>query len=175
MKLKNIAPWNWFKHEEAEEPRRLPARYEGADSAHPLGSLHRELDRIFDDWWERGGFSPRSFLGTDGFLRPTVDISESDDRYTIRVEVPGVEKNDVKVDVQDDRLIVRGEKKREHEDKDENYHRVEQSYGSFQRVLTLPPDADPEDVKAKCRNGVLTLTVKRTEEPSSSGRRIEVN
>jgi HSP20 family protein len=180
MDLKKLAPWNWFKSEEADRGNSRELAVRPGEFDHPFSRLHREVDRLFDAFpvsiWQ--GFEPSGAAGkllTETLLmRPSVDISESGKKYTIKVEVPGVEKEDVHVDVQDDVLVIRGEKKQEHEEKGEHFHRIERSYGSFRRVLNLPPDADPDEVRAKFRNGVLTLTVAKSGEKTVSGRTIEI-
>lgn len=103
-----------------------------------------------------------------------VDITESAKNYTIKIEVLGVEKEDIKVDIEEDSFFIRGEKRREEEDKDDRFHRIECSYGSFQRVLNMPPDAKLDEIDAKFRDGVLTLVVAKTGEKPPSGRAIEI-
>jgi HSP20 family protein len=133
-----------------------------------------DLDRIRNEW---NSFFDR-FLGglpgpwREGDLWPTLDVTESRENYTVTVELPGVDKKDLDVTIEDDVLIVRGEKKKESEEKDESYHRVERSYGSFSRSLRLPGKVDPENIKAKFKKGVLTLTVPKPEE--ERGRKIEI-
>lgn len=94
--------------------------------------------------------------------------------HSITVEVPGVDEKDVKVEVADNTMIIKGEKKQEKEEKDKNYYRVERSYGSFQRVLSLPEDASQDDIKATFKNGILTIKMPRKSLPKSKVRQIEV-
>ena len=181
MDIKKLAPWNWLKSEEPDrEGKRELAPRRGAEND-PVAHLHREIDRLFDSFLPPNwlGFNLPAKLGELGsetsLMKPTVDISESARNYTIKVEVPGVEKEDIHIDVQDDMLVIRGEKKHEKEQKDEHFHRIERSYGSFQRVLNLPPDADSDDVKARFRNGVLSLVVAKSGEKPATGRAIEIS
>lgn len=99
---------------------------------------------------------------------------KKEEAYTIAVEVPGVDENDFQVEIANDTLIIRGEKKQEKEEKDKNYYRMERSYGSFQRVLSLPEDADQEGVSANFKNGVLKVSMPRKAAPQAHVRQIEI-
>lgn len=109
-------------------------------------------------------------------LRPKVDISESTEQYHIDVEVPGVEEKDISLHLDNDgTLTVKGKKSFDKETKDKAWHRVERSYGSFQRVLTLPSDANQEQVQAKFKNGVLCIDVARmVQDNQSSVKKIDI-
>jgi HSP20 family protein len=119
----------------------------------PFDSLQREIDRVFDEFGK--GFPA---FGA-GNLTPTVDVSESDKEIEITAELPGLEDKDVQVNIADNVLTIRGEKKAEKEDKNKNYHVVERSYGSFVRTLALPDGVDPGSIKATLSKGVLKVTV----------------
>ena len=104
-------------------------------------------------------------------LRPSLDIHETEKQYVITLEVPGVEEKDIQLTLDDDVLWVRGEKRQEEERKDAQYHFVERSYGSFQRALNLPADANQDAINASFKNGVLTITLDKREQPAASGAR----
>jgi HSP20 family protein len=87
---------------------------------------------------------------------------EKDDKYTVKAELPGMKEEDVDVSVVGDRLTIRGEKKAEHEVKQENYYRSERSYGSFFRSIDLPSDANPGKIEASYDDGVLEVTIPKT-------------
>jgi HSP20 family protein len=108
-----------------------------------------------------------SFLGLTDRERafiPQVDIKENKTNYKITAELPGMEKDEVKVEVNDHILNIAGEKKEEKEEKEDNYYRVERSYGSFHRSFGLPQDIKEDKIKADFKNGVLTLTIPRSKE-----------
>ncbi len=105
---------------------------------------------------------------------PKCDITETDKAYQILAELPNVKKDDVHVDVENGVLTLRGERKEEKETKDAKVHRREVAYGSFVRSFTLPSDADGERVEAKFKDGVLTVSVNKSEGKTSKGKRIEV-
>jgi HSP20 family protein len=107
-------------------------------------------------------------------LKPTLDLSATDKKYTISVEIPGVDEKDVKLEIANDTLTIRGEKKQENEEKDKNYYRVERSYGSFQRVLSLPEDADQAGVKATFKRGILFISMPRKAVPQADVRKIDI-
>ena len=94
---------------------------------------------------------------------PTVDISETENGYEIRAELPGVSEDDVNVSVTDNVLTVKGEKRQEAETEGKNYHRVERRYGSFQRRFSLPSEVETDDIKAEFSDGVLRLSIPKPE------------
>jgi HSP20 family protein len=121
--------------------------------------------------------APRGFFPTrmeSDWFKPTLDVAADDQAYTITVELPGVDKKDVRVEVSGDALVIRGDKKREHEEKGKDYHRVERSYGTFQRTLALPDDADPDGIEAAFKDGLMTVTVPRRAAAETSTKQIEV-
>ncbi|WP_414476043.1 Hsp20/alpha crystallin family protein [Microvirga sp. M2] len=106
-------------------------------------------------------------------MAPQINVSETDTEIRITAELPGVTEDDIHVDIHDNMLMIRGEKKLEHKDEKENFHFMERSYGTFQRTLQLPFTVDPEQVKADFENGVLTVTVPKNTQQQRS-RRIQV-
>lgn len=190
LDLKKWAPWNWFKKEQDTQQSasnvpvtraNLPAMMSTSSSLDPLLQLHREVDRLFDDAFRGFGLSwPRLTLPAvasewQGLLRPSLDIQETDTQYRITLEVPGVDEKDIHLTLNDDVLWIRGEKRQEQEHKGNQYHRIERSYGSFQRALNLPEDANQDAIKASFKNGVLTVTIdKRERAAAPAGRTIPI-
>ncbi|MGN8545095.1 Hsp20/alpha crystallin family protein [Bradyrhizobium sp. 13971] len=125
-------------------------------SADFLGSLQREIDRVFDSFTR--GLPSLDFKTSSG-LAPNMDIAETDRDIEITAELPGLEQKDVQVNLADDVLTIKGEKKAEKEEKDKNYFRMERSYGSFYRSVQLPPGVNADSIKASLKNGVLKVTV----------------
>ncbi|HCI52549.1 MAG TPA: heat-shock protein Hsp20 [Gallionella sp.] len=105
--------------------------------------------------------------------QPVVDISETDNAYLIKAEIPDVEKKDVKVSVHDDMLTLSGERRQEKEENNKKFHRIERSYGSFSRSFRLPPDTDGSTVSAEFNNGMLNVTLPKSKQIAS--RSIDVN
>lgn len=105
---------------------------------------------------------------------PIVDISETDTAYLIKGEIPGVKKEDVKVTIEDDMITLRGERKQEKEDKGEKYHRIERCYGSFMRSFHLPDDAEESTVKAEFKDGMISVTLPKSEQAKNKPKQIEV-
>ncbi|MFQ6003024.1 MAG: Hsp20/alpha crystallin family protein [Candidatus Zixiibacteriota bacterium] len=126
-----------------------------------LLSIQDEMNRLFDDFFGRPVTRP---TWTEEVWSPYVDVSETKDNVIVNAEIPGMSKDDVKVSVQDNVLTLSGEKKQEKEEKDANYHRIERSYGSFSRSFTLPTSVQPDKVKATYKNGILKITLPKTEE-----------
>ena len=125
-----------------------------------LFSLHSQMGKIFGDipGSEEGGTDMENST-----WMPTVDISETDDNFEIRAELPGVAKDDLHVSVKDNLLTLSGEKRQENVDDTQNYRRVERRYGSFERKFTLPPEVATDDIKAEYTDGVLTLSIPKQE------------
>ena len=143
----------------------------------PLLQMRREMNRLFDDVF--GGFGLPSVLGP--VLRqmpvaPKIDVSETDSEIQVTAEMPGIDQNNVQVLLEDDRLIIRGEKKeeREEDDKDRNYHVRERVQGAFSRTLPLPFAPDPNQVKAEFKDGVMTITIPKPQEVKQEQHRIDV-
>ena len=143
----------------------------------PFLQMRREMNRLFDDVFS--GFGLPSVLGPA--LRqmpaaPKIDVSETDNEIQVTAELPGIDQNNVEVLLEDDRLIIRGEKKeeREEDDKDRNYHVRERIQGAFSRTLPLPFAPDPNQVKAEFKNGVMTITIPKPQEVKQKQHRIDV-
>lgn len=122
-------------------------------------NMQREINRMFDGFF-RGGIQDDGSLFPSVWT-PAVDVAEHDNEYLVKVELPGVSKDDVKITMQDNVLTIRGEKKQE---KESSYHRVERSYGSFQRSFTLPTTVKNDRIEASYRDGILSITLPKAEE-----------
>ena len=140
-----VAPWRPF-----EELERWP-RWFGES---PFSGL---LAR-------RGDAFPWPFAGRAGAVLPAMDVRENDQHYAITVELPGVRKEDAHVELEQGMLTIRGEKTSEREEKKEHCRYAERSYGSFTRSCRLPSDADADRLEASFKDGVLAVTIPRTEE-----------
>ena len=177
MELKNLlTPWNWFKKEE-EQSKVRQNQNSLKSTDHPLSRLHHDLNILFEQMFH-GAPRLASLNGQKetwgGLLMPHVDIGEGPKDYTITVEVPGVKEKDIDLTLIDGTLTIRGEKRDEHEDKDKHYHRIERSYGSFQRILSLPTDADEHTVKATFQDGVLSITIAKDPQAKPPVRKISI-
>jgi HSP20 family protein len=137
-----------------------------------LMTAQRDLDRLF-----RETFSPlfgETELSTRSWA-PPVDIYETDNDIVLKAELPGVDPKDVEVRVEDNYLYLKGERKFEKEVKEQNYHRVERSYGSFARSFSLPNSINADKVKAEFKDGLLTLTMPKREEAKPKTIKIDVS
>lgn len=120
----------------------------------PFSFLQQEIDRLFEG-------VTRNIPGFATTTMPSMDISETDKAIEITAELPGLEKKDVELNVADNLLTIRGEKKNEREEKNKDYHLVERSYGSFSRSVELPAGVKVEDISAEIANGLLKVTVQK--------------
>ena len=130
-----------------------------------------DVDRFFDELWSdrlRSIFRWPSLLNWDErslfAWQPALDVKETDKEFVVRMDLPGLQKKDIHLSVDNNVLTIRGERKREEEEKDANYYCSERFYGTFQRSLTLPTEIDQDNIKAEYKNGVLTITLPKTEE-----------
>jgi len=136
-----------------------------------LVTAQRDFDRLFRD-----AFSSQfgeTELSTRSWA-PPVDIYETEEAIVLKAELPGVDPKDVEVRVEDNTLYLKGERKFEKEVKEQNYHRVERSYGSFARSFSLPNSISTDKVKAEFKDGLLTLTMPKREEAKPKTIKIDV-
>ena len=126
-----------------------------------LQSFQDEMNRLFNQFFQ-GGTGEEAGWGVRTWA-PPVDIYETDDALILKAELPGVSKDDVSIEIHQNTLILRGQRKHEAEVKEEHYHRVERAYGTFQRSFTLPTLVDQEHVQATYKDGVLELRLPKSE------------
>jgi len=135
-----------------------------------MADLRREMDQVFGEFFGR---TPFSMAATEAIWSPLVDIHETKDAFLLMAELPGVKQEDVEVSVEGDTLTLKGERKREAEVKEDQYHRIERSYGRFERSILLPSVVDPNRVKATYRDGVLEVQLPKKEEAKPKAVKIE--
>jgi HSP20 family protein len=171
MSLKSLMPF-----QRSGTPMGTPSR-SGYD-VDPFTAMRRDMDRLFDDMLK--GFGGTSTLpavfGGNGAAAPRIDVKETDAGIEISAELPGVDEKDIEVELQDDVLTIRGEKKVEKEEggKEKGYHLMERAYGAFARSVQLPYSADSDKVSADFSKGVLKVVVPRPAEVAAKTKKIEV-
>lgn len=139
-----------------------------------FGSLQDRINRMFDD-------TIRTLYPTDGeelekgTWAPAVDIYETNDSFVVSADLPGLNKDEIQIDLKDNTLTLKGEKKFEEKVSKDNYIRVERAYGSFVRSFTLPQNIDPEKIKAKYKEGVLEVTIPKKEEAKPKQIKVELS
>ncbi|MDB6045934.1 MAG: heat shock protein Hsp20 [Gammaproteobacteria bacterium] len=146
------------------------SRPSGLTGFNPLMSLNRDINRLFNDFLQPSALPTMADTVATALITPQINVSETDNEIRVTAELPGVDLDDLEVDVADDMLVIRGEKRLERSDEDENYHFVERAYGSFQRTVQLPFAADSEQVRASFENGVLTVTVPKSDQQQRTHR-----
>ena len=135
----------------------IPVGRERGTVSQPFLSLQREIDRLFDDFTR--GFPTLSMMPPGGMLMPVTDVTETDKEIEISAELPGLEEKDVQINLSNNVLSIKGEKKAEKERKEKDFRMVERSYGAFERTIELPEGVNPDSIKATIAKGVLTVTV----------------
>jgi HSP20 family protein len=144
-----------------------------------LPHWEREMERMMDDffdrrmrpWWPERWFRGEQML-TDA---PVMDVFQDKDDIVVKAELPGMEKDNIEINLTDHTLTIKGEKKQEEEVKKEHYYRSERSYGSFIRTLQLPADVKADNVKASFKNGVLEVRLPKTEEAKTKEVKVKVD
>jgi HSP20 family protein len=129
--------------------------------ARDLMQMREEMDRLFNQFLGRSDAEEGALAR--GMWAPPVDIHETDDAFVLRAELPGFSKDDISIELHDNRLTLRGERKHTQEVKEEQYHRRERAYGRFERAFWLPTTVDAEKVQAGFKDGVLELRIPKSE------------
>lgn len=167
MNVRDLIPW-------ARGQGQVPASYR--EERNPFLALHREMNRLFDDVFR--GFEtrlPSAYGGFPGFgaAWPNIEVSDGEKEIKVTAELPGLEEKDVELSLTDDVLSLRGEKKAETEDKENQFS--ERFYGRFERRIPLGYDIDESKVSATFRNGVLTVTLPKAEQGQTKAKRITIS
>lgn len=135
-----------------------------------LAELRNEMDRIFESFF--GERLPA--FKEEITLAPAIEVSETDNEIIVKAAVPGVDKKDLNISILDNNLIIKGEVKREKEEKKKNYYKQEIAYGSFSRTIPLPAEVKVDEIKANMKNGVVTITVPKAEKAKAKEITIDV-
>jgi HSP20 family protein len=151
MRLTELAPWRWGERSQLART--------GND---PFAALQQEMNQLLESFFEE---SPMKFVGRGGAaaMAPKLDVSETDKELHISAELPGMKEEDIDVEFSGDTLRIRGEKKDERDEKQHNFHRIERSFGMFERAIPIPVEVDREQAQATFKNGVLTITLPKSE------------
>ena len=165
MAIRDLIPWKSQGQDIA------PRQEERVD--HSVMSLHRDINRLFDDMFR--GFSMPSLPSIGRSLGwPRVELSENDKEIRVTAEFPGMEEKDIEISLDDHQLVIRGEKKSETERKDKGYFVSERKFGAFHRSIPLPVGVDTDKIEAKFKKGVLTVTLPKTAESQKKIKKIQV-
>jgi HSP20 family protein len=163
MTIRDLIPWK-------RDETKMPIHQKEEDS---FMSLQSEINRLFDSFFT----SPFSLTSHDISYKtftPSIDVIETEDAYKITAELPGMDEDDITVTLDRNYLTLSGEKTTKVEDKDEHYHRVERSYGSFRRSIVIPEEVDTDNIKAQFKNGLLSINLPKKPEAQRQSRRIKV-
>ncbi len=167
MSIKNLIPSLKRNREN------IPVRHPDYD---PFRDFQRDMNRLFDDFFDDFPLARRAGdteMVSAGFL-PRIDVSETDKEVKISAELPGLDEKDIAVEINDEAVIIRGEKKEEKEEKGKDWHIREQSFGSFHRVIDLPARVNGDKAAAKFKKGVLSITMPKLEEENAKRKTITI-
>jgi len=168
MNMRDLIPWG-RSHERSSAPSVR------GDQDHPFLTLHREMNRLFDDVFSRFDAPMLSGSGRAGFglSWPSVEVTEAEGVVKVTAEVAGLDEKHVEVLLDDDVLVIRGEKRSESEDRERRFS--ERFYGRFERRIPLPFEVEQEKVEASFENGVLTVSLPKSPRAEARTKRIAVN
>jgi len=166
MHMRDLIPWG--RHERSSS---VPSSYR-SDDVSPFLTLHREMNRLFDDVFGRFDSSMPAFFGRMPAW-PSVEVTETDTEVRIAAELPGMGEKDVDVSISDDVLVIRGEKKAQVEDTARQFS--ERCYGRFERRIPLPFEVEDDRARASFENGVLTVTLPKSARAEAKTKRIAIN
>jgi HSP20 family protein len=138
---------------------------------HEIDRLRRDMDRLFARLWDDFGMSSFPRIARD---IPSIDLSESEDKLIINVEIPGINPEDLDISVTEDRLHIKGEMKQESVDKGATYHSVERTYGSFSRDVLLPCRVMKEEVTATYKEGLLTIALPKCKPEAARALKVKI-
>jgi len=137
-------------------------------------NLQDEMNKILEDAFGEFEF-PRTKIEKGGIIwYPSVELSELDGRYEVRAQLPGVDKDDIEVEINEDSITIKGETKYEEKEEKENIYKSEFRYGKFMRTLAFPTDVDSSNATAEYKNGVLKISVPKTEEEHKKTKKLEI-
>jgi len=142
------------------------------DPFRDLVSIQDRMNQLFDDTFGNKEQGAEEF--SKGSWSPPVDIYETAGNVVLKAEIPGVSQEDIEIKIQDDALILKGERKLEKESGDETYYRVERSYGTFMRSFTLPNSVDQDKVTASYESGVFKIVMPKKEKEKAKSIKVEV-
>lgn len=142
------------------------------DYENPMAGFQKEMNQLFNNFFTESPFAAMKW--NEETFNPKVNVAETDTNVQITAELPGMEEKDIDVSLAENTLTIKGEKKKESEEKNKNFHRVERSYGYFQRSLPLPAEVEVDKVAANFKNGILNITLPKSQASKAKSKKIEI-
>ena len=164
MAVRDLIPWGRSRSS-------VPSTVHEGEEANPFLTLHREVNRLFDDAFNGFERGIPTLFGRASW--PSIEVNATENELSVSAELPGMDEKDVEVLVDSDVLTIRGEKKSETEDKDRRFS--ERYYGRFERTIALPFEVEEDKVVASFKNGVLTVTLPKSPKAQARAKRIAIN
>lgn len=166
MQISDLIPWGRQKDN--------PPNSDEERDTHPLAHFQRDINNVFDDFWQRIEKSWNGKKGALGSFGPHTDILEAENSFEIAIELPGLSEEDIDISLSGDAMTIRGEKRNEHNDKRKGVYLSERSYGAFYHTIPLPPGLETDKASAKFSRGVLTVTLPKSTGANAKVKRIPV-
>lgn len=170
MTLKEMMPWRWGGLRSWEDDERpFESFFNGMDS------LHKEMDRLFSEFRKMSTHPMPMGRSWDlSQVTPRIDETEDEKAIHVKVELPGMDKDDVDITLTEGMLTIRGEKKQEEEEKGKDFYRTERAFGTFRRSIPIPVEVDETKIEASFNKGVLNITLPKTAEAQKKVKHIAV-
>jgi HSP20 family protein len=170
MANRDLSPW---RRQGGVQP------FQSSFARDPFASFRREMDRLFDDFFapaEGRSFAPaaQGQAQAQGMIMPSLDVHETEQAYVVSAELPGIDPKDVEINLDDNALTLRGEKRSERNEEDGGRRYTERSYGRFERTIPFGAEVDADRVEASFENGVLKVTLPKNTQAKDKSRRIEI-
>ena len=156
MSRNGLTPWNWHRSSSLAHP-----------STNSFATLQRDMNQLFEGFFDSGPLQQLAGNDRAALSAPKLDVSETERELHVTAELPGVKEDDINVELTGDTLRIHGVKQDEREEKEHRFHRVERSFGSFERVISIPADIDRQNVRATFKNGVLEISLPKSAAPTS--------
>ncbi|MBS3817313.1 MAG: Hsp20/alpha crystallin family protein [Candidatus Thermoplasmatota archaeon] len=164
------------KVEKEDEDRRLARRTDDwfASPFKEMDSIFEDLDRTLNRFFGRPGRTSKREGIVPSMRSPMTDLRDLGDEYRLKSEIPGLDKDDIEIELRDDNIVIEGERTEEKEEEDEGYLRRERGYRSFYRELPLPNEVKADEINASLDNGILTVDMPKKEPEKKEGKKIEI-
>ncbi len=148
----------------------LPGRY---DPWWELKKMRKEMDDLFEGFFERG--RERGEITVRGLRAPLSDLEDQGDSFVLKAELPGLNKEDIRIEVDKHSIVVSAERKGEKEEKKKSFYYCERTYSGYRRAFGLPEDIDPDSVQAEYNNGVLQVSMNKVKKTEEKKKKVQVN
>ncbi len=177
MNFGKLAPWNWFKKEENVKSDVIPTKrsHGVSEISTSFQNIETEFNNLLDSIKHNcREVLSKDLLFTNDWLKPALDIASNEKEYSVKIELPGIDKSKIVIEYVNSTLKIKGEKHQEKEEQNKDFYRIERSYGLFERILDLPEDCDADNISSEYKDGILSIKIPRKVLAHSETKKIEI-